>query len=536
LLRYRYRGVLLVVLVFVSGCSRKPNPSLERLALLRANILIADPASEWMSTAVPLALEQDLLTCKNVMAHVARDESGAYQIGATEVLRTTVENRNGRIRIQGTVTDLATQRNRQVFRIEGSSSGGLLPSVNALATRLNDGATYFSTKNDLALRAFVGAAETSDFRTRIGMLDQAIRVDPSFGLAYLALADTLAQARQDSAPLVAIAASHRSSFTPLDRVRYDLVSARLSHAPLSKQEQAARAILQIAPNDLDALAALGSARFLTGDRTAGQQALNRALELSPGNLNLRQQLAQGLLETRRFADAEKVLLRIDNNPAVLPALATCILLEGDVNRADVVFNRYLALRPPNDRLAPIFRATWLAISGRAAKAIDGLQSANFDDPALRSLAESQIAILQLMVGDSAAAKRSAGLAAQLDKRPLSFGAVTLLITHGGDSAASWRDQVSALGLREQPAQIVLGYGFFLNHHYDEAAGIWQQILLRSGGADLPARAMLSASLERQGRAADARNVLVQPFVPDFNDLYAAVPFNEMRRLLNLQVH
>jgi hypothetical protein len=489
-----------------------------------------------MSTAVPVALEQNFLTCKNLVARMARDESGAYQVGATKVLRTTVESWGGQIRIQATLTDLSTQRNGQIIHVEGSASGGLLPALDTLATRLNDGATYFSTKNDRAFQAFVDGAQTSNPQTRIQMLNRAVATDPAFGLAYLALADTLAQAGQDSGPLLATAGNHRNSFTPVDRARFDLVAARLSHAPLAKEEQAARAVLQVAPNDLDALAALGSARFLDGDGAAGQQLLNRALGLSPGNLNLRQQLALGLIESKRFADADRILLGIDNNASVLPALAVCAFLEGDLNRADVVFNRYLALRPPNDRFTPLLRSTWLAISGRAARAIDGLRATNPEDPALRSVAESQIAILQLMQGDAAAAKRSAALAAQLDKRRSTFASVTLLVTRGDAPAAEWRDQVSALGLGGQPTQIVLGYGFFLNRHYAQAAEVWQEILQRSGGADLHARAMLAASLDREGRASDARKILVQPFIPDFNGLYAAVPFNEMRRLLQLQVH
>src|SRR5690348_14108074 len=170
-MRLKSRGLLLATLIFFPDCSRKANNSLERLAILPANILIADSASEWISGAVPLALEQNFLTCKNLVARVAHDESVAYQIGATEVLRTTVENRDGQIRIQGTVTDLSTQRNRQVVSVEAPSAGGLLPPINALATRLNDGATYFSTKNDRAFQAFVGAAETSNLQTRIQMLN-----------------------------------------------------------------------------------------------------------------------------------------------------------------------------------------------------------------------------------------------------------------------------------------------------------------------------------------------------------------------------
>src|SRR5690349_19801911 len=211
-----------------------------------------------MSTAVPVALEQNFLTCKNLVARMARDESGAYQVGATKVLRTTVESWGGQIRIQATLTDLSTQRNGQIIHVEGSASGGLLPALDTLATRLNDGATYFSTKNDRAFQAFVDGAQTSNPQTRIQMLNRAVATDPAFGLAYLALADTLAQAGQDSGPLLATAGNHRNSFTPVDRARFDLVAARLSHAPLAKEEQAARAVLQVAPNDLDALAALGS--------------------------------------------------------------------------------------------------------------------------------------------------------------------------------------------------------------------------------------------------------------------------------------
>ncbi len=243
----------------------------------------------------------------------------------------------------------------------------------------------------------------------------------------------------------------------------------------------------------------------------------------------------GLLETRRFADAEKILLGIDNNANILPALAVCIFLEGDVNRADIVFNRYLSLRPPNDPVAPLFRATWLAISGRTAKGIDSLQSANFTDAGLRSLALSQTAVWQLMQGDVAGAKKSAASASQIDRRPASFAALALLLTRGDVSTAQWRGQVDAFPVNDQLRQTLLGYGYFLNRHYAEAAQLWQQILERSGGGDLRARAMLAASLDGAGKAGEAQKILVEPFVPDLGDLYAAVSFDQMHRLLSVGV-
>ncbi len=482
-----------------------------------------------------MILEQDFVTCRNLVAAIASGESGAYRMGASEALRTTVENRDGRISIEATVTDLATQRNRQVIRVEGPSSGGLLSPVNALAKRLNDRATYFAVKNTQALQAFTAAVESPNLEGRIQSLQASIQADPSFGLAYAALAETLAESGKDAGPLLAAAASHRSSFTPVDGARFDAIAARILHAPLAKQEQAAGAVLELAPNQVDALAALGSVGFLRGDAVEGERAFSRALDLSPGNANLRQQLAVGLLETRRFADAEKILVGIDNNPGILPALAVCIFLEGDVNRADTVFSRYLSLRPPNDPLTPLFGATWLAVSGRAAKAIDSLQSTNFNNPGLRSLALSQMAVWQLMNGDRAAAAKSAAAATQIDRRPASFAALALLLTRGDTSVGQWRDQVNAFTANDQVRETVLGYGYFLNRHYAEAAQVWQQILDRSGGGDLRARAMLAASLNGAGRAGETQKLVVEPFVPDFGDLYAAVSFDQMHRFLSVGV-
>ncbi len=488
-----------------------------------------------MKTGVALVLEQDFVTCQNLVATIVSGESGAYQTGANEALRTTVENRKGRITIEATLTDLATQRNRQVLRVEGLSSADLVSPLNDLAKRLNNGATSFSAKNAGALQAFTGAVESSNLERRIQSLEASIRADPTFGLAYAALAETLTEAGKDSAPVLAAAASHRNSFTPVDRARFDAIAARISHAPLAKQEQAARAVLHLAPNQVDELAALGSIEFLRGDANGGQRLLSRALELKPQNQNLRQQLALGLLETKRFAEAEKILLGIDNNPGILPALAICIYLEGDVNRADVVFNRFLSMRAPTDPLTPLFGATWLALSGRAAKAIDSLQGANFSNPAARSLAFSQTAVWQLMQGDVAGAKRSAASASEIDRRPASFAALALLLTRGDTTAAQWGEQVNAFPVNDQAKQTLLGYGYFLNRHYAEAAQAWQQILDRSGGADLRARTMLVASLDGAGTAAEAQKILVEPFVPDFGDLYAAVSFDEMHRLLSVGV-
>ncbi|MBV9085311.1 MAG: hypothetical protein JOZ62_21765, partial [Acidobacteriaceae bacterium] len=105
-------------LLVLPSCSTEPVAALRRLALLPGNILIPDPASEWMRFAVPLVLQQDLSVSRSLVTTIAESDSGAYQFGASELLEATVENRYQRLHIQATITDLGTQRSREVFTVD----------------------------------------------------------------------------------------------------------------------------------------------------------------------------------------------------------------------------------------------------------------------------------------------------------------------------------------------------------------------------------------------------------------------------------
>jgi len=532
------RAVLIALLIFASSCSRNQTSSLERAAIIPANILITDPKSEWMSLGIALVLEQDLATSHHIAAVLANGDSGAYQHGATQVLRTTVEDRQGRINIQMTVTNLSTQRITSSGDVNLPSSDGVLAAVNALAKRIDPQSTEFSTKNDRAWQAYTVAAGSPNLQTRAQMLTAAANADPGFGLAYLVLAQVLNQAGdQNLAPILSAAAAHRDAFTPLDKVRFGALVARTSHAPLEQQANATAAVLQLAPNDVDALATLGSERFLQNNAAEGERLLKRALELSPGNVNIRAQLAEGLLETRRFAEAEKIFTGIDNSPAVLPQLAVCSLLMGDPGRANAVFSNYLKERAAaNDPLLYLAQANWIAISKSPAEGVQYLARNNFSEDDLRSLAASQSSVWQLMGKDVIGAKKNAALAVQLAKAPVPklFAAIAILMAESDEPLDQWRAQVTGSPLDEAIKHAVLAYGLFLSAHYPEAVAEWQALVQQSGGADLRARAMLAASLDRAGRAAEARKIPVEAFAPNLTgaDQFAVLPFTEMRRLLN----
>ncbi|MBV9441453.1 MAG: hypothetical protein JO217_02045, partial [Acidobacteriaceae bacterium] len=70
---------------------------------------------------MPFVFQTDLASARHLISAFAKDESAGYQLNADEALRVTVENRNGQVQMQAVVTDLASQRNRDVFTSQGNT-------------------------------------------------------------------------------------------------------------------------------------------------------------------------------------------------------------------------------------------------------------------------------------------------------------------------------------------------------------------------------------------------------------------------------
>lgn len=488
-----------------------------------------------MKAAVPLVFAEDLGTSRRFVPVLANNESSAYRTKAAEMLEATVEERRGRVHVQVFLRDLQTQRNRRMVQ-GGGPAAGLIATLNGLAKKIDADATDYSTKNKKALRAFAEAAQTSDTKKQLEALNQAIALDPAFGMAYITKIHVLATIKGgDVKALLDQAQAHKEAFTPLDRARFDELAARVSHAPLNQRVSTASALLQIAPSNLDALTGLAAVRFLQGDEK-GAALLKRASEVDPGNATIQMNLAEGLLETKQFSKAEKAFAGLAKDPDILPDLAVCILLEGDRARADSVFKKYVQeIEKSKAPFAPLAEANWLALLGKMPEAIARLEAARFPQPDLQSLAWSQIAVWQAAMKNTAQAKKSAAQGTQLAKATIAsvFAEIATLIANPDLPPDQWQAKVEASPLDGGSKKMVLGYGYFLFGHYAQAAQVWQALLKASGNADLRARAMLASSLERSGNKAQAQKILVQPFLPNLTggDPYAAIAFGEMRRML-----
>ncbi len=479
-----------------AGCSRPPaSPSFTRLAVLPANVLIESPSSEWLRVAAPLVLEQDLSPVSSLLVSVAPSESAVYRLGSAEALRVTITDSRGQLDISGDLFQTSTQSARAHFSARAQPSR-IIAGLNALAKQVNPGAASFATANDHALELFSAGLTATDPSSKVAKLRQAIAADPSFGLAYLALVETLAANRSpDLAAALHSAASHQNAFTALDRARFDLLAAQFARAPIRQQIAAAGAVTKVNPNNADALSALGSGLFLTGDASGGEQALSHALAVNPANFELKRQLAVGFVESRQYGQAEKLLANGGPNPYAGADLASCILLAGDKPRAIQVFQGFLkTITNPDART--LFAATWRAWTGDLSGAIGQLQSARFTDRRATELAAGQILIWQLLNSSP-----GANLPAQIAALPGANGEANTLVN---------------------------AYGLYLYGRYAEATEAWTAILQQSGGADLRARAMLAASAKRAGRPV---KVTVLPFLPEVGDLYSAVSFGALKAAL-----
>lgn len=506
------------------------------MAIDPANVLIGDPAAEWMKIGVPLVLQQDLKASQFTSPTMVNDEANAGPLGAQDILRLKIEDRQGKTHITATVVDAATQKPTSTEEVEASSSATLIPTLDKLAKQLDQTAGEFSTKNTEALKLLTSAGSEQNAQKRNELLKKALATDPNFGMCYFLLLEMLAPMGPDNyKSTLADANSHLANFPPYDRARFQLLELQLSRAPLKQRTAAVEALLKVAPNDIDGLSLISGIRFLNGDVNGAIAALNKAILLNPQNANLKTELADGLVQSKRFAEAEKVLAKVQKNPAAIAELATAILLEGDVKRATDTAETLIAT-VQNPDYQTILRATWSELAGDRSKALTLAETTQFKIPQIRGMALSEAIVWRLMNKDFAGARKTADLAAQsaAGGQPSAITVISSLLVIGDLTPEDWRKKVEASPINAAMKQPILAYGFFLNGHYPEAAAEWRKAYDASEGTDVRVRTMLAASLDRAGNSAEAQKIKVQPFlIRDFADVYGAVAFAEMRRLTHI---
>ena len=515
----------------VVSCTRTSGV-VERVAILPANLLVSDPASEWLKIGVPVVLQHDLMTARTLIPGFAADEVGAIQGGATRILRTSIESRQGGLHVEATLVDAATHKVVRVESADASSASVLLPAMNALAKKIDPAAVDFSTKSQQAWQTFATAESSNNAQQRFQFLNQALGQDQSFGAAAVGAIAMIAPNRQtDYKSVIDQVKAHRSSFTPFDRAKLDIAMNRLSNAPPEDQIKVTKEALALAPNDLEVLTTLGNYQILQGDGAGGEQSLRRAAELNSSNVGLRVELARGLVRLRKFKEADAIYSAINNTPAIYPELATCVLLEGDKARAVTVAEKFIG-SVQNEEVRPLLRAAWQVMSGDRQKGIDLALTTQFSHPDLHSLALSEVTMWQLMGGDFAGAQKTVSTLSQMAGPGVELPVITGLFADKTSTVAEWQQKVQSMPVADAIKVPILAYGLFLRGNFDDAVKVWQKVSDDTHGTDLHARAMLASALDHSGKKSDAQRINVLPFTPEFTDLYSAISFTEMRRMLS----
>lgn len=511
---------------FLTSCNKAPQNGLRRIAILPFNILTSKPASEAMRLGGAIALQQDLQSAPSVVPTLVSSESGAYGAGASETALVTVTDAGNHMRASFATTGLSSNKVVQSLVVEG---GSCVELANKLAKLIDARAGAFPTSSDAALQAYASSLDAPDRPRKVAALREAIQLDPRFGAAYIALLEFLSDDAPALSETLRAAQAASAAFTPLDRARLAAVTARFGNAALAQQAQAVQAVVNLAPNDVDSVEGLGVIRVLLGDAVNGEGMLRKAVSLAPGRQDLHHQLALGLLSLRRFDAAANELRPLQNEPALQPELAICLLLKGDTAGANQVMDRFFAAQTGPESIGlPLIRANWIALSQGLDKGLDDLSREHFATPDLGLIGASQGVIWGVAQGKPTPSINAIAAALRTTASPAAKAyAIAALATVSGN--------LESLPLTGPSKDLVLAYTLFLKKQYSQAVEAWAAVLRQSTQTDLRPRAMLAASLDRAGRIAEAGQMRVQPFAPNLvgADPYSAISFAEMRRLLKL---
>ena len=134
----------------LAGCSRAPQRTLERVAILPFDNLTGDAALDWLSSAGPTMLSEELAGSTHVLPLRAQSVGTAALVGATQLLHCTFSQRGKVLELDFAVEDAALHR----MVTTGSVTGAALSVVNTLARKLDPEARRFLYQNQDAVVAW----------------------------------------------------------------------------------------------------------------------------------------------------------------------------------------------------------------------------------------------------------------------------------------------------------------------------------------------------------------------------------------------
>lgn len=375
---------------------------MERIAILPFENLTGNASLDWISTAAPSILAEQLVGARNIVPIRAGAMSDGYLAAATRFVHGNFTPFHGALLFDIEMEDAARHKMISYEDLQGT----VLDVMNRAAHQIDPAAQPFSTSNPDALAAWAQ-----------GDSERAVTLDPDFGAAWISWAESAAQ-KGTAAEAIAVAdraLARQTLRSPIDRARLVVLSAtlrkderarvkalaalqqldpadtavtqRLAEAETQSRDFAAaaglyRQILAREPSNASAMLALGYAEAFAGDVDAARRTFDQYGKSEGQKTNSLDSLGEMYFMNGHFTDAEKAFLRAhESNPnflsgADLLKAAYAHWLGGDLKGADAIMNRYLDFRRNmRDPLVAWREACWDFSTGRRDLATNALAQA-----------------------------------------------------------------------------------------------------------------------------------------------------------------
>lgn len=453
---------LSAVALGINACSRKVDSGVVmRLAVPPAENLSGKPELDWIGIAAGQVVASCLTGAGNVHPISVRDARDAAAAGAGEVLLMQyAEGPNG-LRFHAELRGVRSQKTEREFDLVTPLSGAALRAGQEIAQRIAPSARPFGTRNAAALQAYAEGFQAASLERLREGLEKAVALDPNFGEAWVALAQTLAETGRGDAARAAItkAKAHASAMNAVERARLDWLTASLDGDAVA-QAAAVENLAKLLPHDPAILAAAAHAEqaarhyasaaswyrkaaaaepqnsqwwnlalyasAFAGDWAGVRAAFEAYRKAAPDNPNAFDSLGEAAYYLGRFAEAERAFLEGHRmNPSFLNGLelykaALARWMSGDLAGAGEHFRKFIDQRTQNgDRMASYLKARWEYVTGKPADAMRELQNwiqqASASDA--RALGLAQLAVWNVAGGNREAALRQAREAFSLARSP-----------------------------------------------------------------------------------------------------------------------
>jgi len=390
----------------------------ENLSNEKENAYFADGVQDEILTGLSRVADLKVISRTSVMQYKAGPKRNlrevATDLGVAHVLEGTVQRAGGRVRVNAQLIDARTDSQlwaerydrdvADVFEIESEVAGKIVAQLQAKISPSEKEAIeqkptadlvahdlYIQAKTLIATAVWSTPLQESLFEA-VSLLNQAIKRDPAFALAYYQLAhahDLIYFAGLDHTP--ARLAMADAAIQSLARLLPDSGEA---HLALAKHlywgyhdYDRARKELALAqkslPNEPWAFVLAGYIDRRQGRWAESTKNLERAAELDPQNPHVLQQIANSYNRLRRYPDQERVL---DRAMAVTPKEAVL-----RASRAEVELDWHADTRPLLSAIEAILTEDLREVKNIAQLWLRGSLCKRDFDSALRAFAALPVA-------------------------------------------------------------------------------------------------------------------------------------------------